>query len=258
MKRHILAVAVCISFLAVSAGAVAETSSGHAAWEARAVLGPKVTMGDGWVRSRVEFGSKDNPVSLGVVFDKEALLGLPKIDREYIVPMPTGVTVAPVNHIAVDWNVHGHVPPGVYNAPHFDFHFYMITPEARDRITATGPDLSVCDKQPESRYMPQGYILPPGTEFPRMGAHAVNPSWPEFNGQKFTRSFIYGYYDGQLVFFEPMITRAYLLSGPSMTQRIAVPAAYARPGWYPTMYSVRFDGMRREYLVSVEGLAFRK
>jgi hypothetical protein len=27
--------------------------------------------------------------------------------------------------VGLNWNPHGHIPPGVYDLPHFDFHFYI-------------------------------------------------------------------------------------------------------------------------------------
>ena len=37
-----------------------------------------------------------------------------------------------------------------------------------------------------------------------MGVHAVNPSAPEFHNQPFTATFLYGYYNKQQTFIEPM------------------------------------------------------
>jgi hypothetical protein len=47
-----------------------------------------------------------------------------------------------------------------------------------------------------------------------MGAHWADLLSPEFSGSPFTKTFILGTYDGKVIFWEPMITRAYLLTQP--------------------------------------------
>jgi hypothetical protein len=76
--------------------------------------------------------------------------------------------------------------------PHFDVHFYIISPEERDKITASGEDCKNLSKELAPEYVPEGYISTPG-EVPRMGAHWINPEAPEFNGQPLNETFIYGF-----------------------------------------------------------------
>lgn len=90
-----------------------------------------------------------------------------------------------------------------------------------------------------------------------MGAHLVDPRDPVGDG--FTRTFIYGQYDGRITFIEPMITKAHL---ESVAARAAVggvgvqcdtitrPAAWQRPGWYPKKICVRYAAGR--YTVSLD------
>ena len=140
--------------------------------------------------------------------------------------------------------------------PHFDFHFYMISQADKEKITLKGEDLARAHKAPAPEFMPEGYVLPEGTEVPRMGAHAIDPSSPEFNKMPFTKTFIYGFYDGQMIFLEPMMTKAFLETRPNTADRIKLPRTYARHGYYPTMYSVKHDAVQREYEISIEGLNY--
>jgi hypothetical protein len=48
-----------------------------------------------------------------------------------------------------------------------------------------------------------------------MGSHFVDITSPEFNGGIFTQTFIFGSYESNVIFYEPMITLDYLLSKPS-------------------------------------------
>jgi len=52
--------------------------------------------------------------------------------------------------------------------------------EQREKITAKGEDLERAHRAPAPEFMPEGYILPDGTEVPRMGAHAIDSTAPEF------------------------------------------------------------------------------
>jgi len=56
---------------------------------------------------------------------------------------------------------HGNLgPAGVYNQPHFDVHFYLVTLEERNLITSTAKMYVI----PASEYLPQDYELSPNTQ----------------------------------------------------------------------------------------------
>jgi hypothetical protein len=222
-------------------------------------------LGDGTVRSWVQLGKDNKPAAMGVTLSETALRGLETtpaktpaemMKHENPLTLPRQAAATGFDHISVDWNPQGHDPKGIYDKPHFDFHFYRISQAARDQITATGKDLAKCDKLPSKRFIPAGYILAPKTEFPRMGAHWVDPTSPELTGKLFTSTFIYGSYDGKLNFIEPMVTKAFLESKPNFTAPVKVPAAYEKPGYYPTRYSVKYDETRQEITIALEGLKY--
>jgi len=225
--------------------------------------GPPVTIGQGSAHSLVTLDADGKPTMIGIKFSAAALTGLPtehphdSDGYEYILQLPAEAAITGYNHIGVDWNPEGHIPPGVYDKPHFDFHFYLIDTAARSRITAVGEDLAIAHKAPPAEFMPAGYILPPGTEVANMGAHAINPKADEFAKKMFTTTFIYGFYNREMIFVEPMMTMAYLESLPNVLTPVAVPKEYQRPGYYPTQYGVRYDAAQREYGISLEGLALR-
>jgi hypothetical protein len=221
-------------------------------------------IGNGAAWAWVENDAKGAPVRLGITFTETALSGLPEElpaevkDWEYQLPLPEQASVPPFTHITMNWNPHGHIPPGVYDVPHFDFHFYIIGQAEREKITCKGEDQAKCFKKPEAKYLPADYILPPGTEFPRMGVHWIDPSAPEFNKQPFTKTFIYGSYNGQIAFLEPMATKSYLETKPNITETIKTPPEYQKQGSYPAAYSLKYDPARKEYTVTLEGLTRRE
>ena len=222
--------------------------------------GPPTSIGQGVARSYVVLDADGKPVAVGIRMSQTALLGLPAEEPahehgvEYLLQLPPQSAGSGYNHIGIDWNPKGHIPEGVYDTAHFDFHFYLIGQDDRQKITAVGSDLERAHKAPDAAFMPAGYVLPPGTEVPNMGAHAIDPKSDEFTGKVFTKTFIYGFYDGQLIFLEPMITKAFLETRPNDLVPIAAPKAYAHRGYYPSSYGVRYDESKHEYDISLAGL----
>lgn len=90
-----------------------------------------------------------------------------------------------------------------------------------------------------------------------MGAHWVDPKAPEFNGQPFNETFIYGFYNGEMVFVEPMVTIAFLETKPEVTKELKLPKCYPISSYYPTGYSLSYNETNKEYTLALEGLTLR-
>ncbi|HEX8776195.1 MAG TPA: DUF5602 domain-containing protein [Pyrinomonadaceae bacterium] len=227
------------------------------------IFGTATPLGKGSARSWVKLGKDGKPTAIGLTFTEAALVGLPQTlpagqeGVEYVLALPPEAAATPFNHIGIDWNPQGHPPGHIYDTPHFDFHFYMISPQERNQITARGADREKARRQPPLEYVPDGYMYAPDSEIPRMGGHWADPQSNEFRGQPFTRSFLYGNYDGQIVFMEPMISKAFLDAKTSVTEIIKQPRRYATPGYYPTKYSILYDPATKQYTVALEGLTLR-
>jgi len=212
--------------------------------------GRPVALGNGEARSWVSLDRLGHPLAIGISLTEAALDNLPTTDTEVPLPLPAQARATVFRQAVLNWNPHGHIPPGGYDVPHFDFHFYTIPEQVRLAITATGPDLARAQKAPASRYLPQGYVPAPPPE-PRMGLHWVNPDFPELHGQPFTASLIYGSYDGRLAFVEPMVTVAYLKTEPNLHRMLPQPEAYEYPGYFPRTWGVRWDGQAAAYVVQL-------
>jgi hypothetical protein len=227
------------------------------------VTGEAQPVGNGTARSWVALDKDGKPTAIGVTFTEVALSGLPQsltpglIWTEFLLPLPQEAAVTGFDHIGLNWNPKGHDPEGVYKVPHFDFHFYLISPSARERITTRGDDLERVRKPLPPEFVPEGYIFAPASEEPGMGLHWVEPNSHEFHGKAFTHTFIYGSYNGQIIFAEPMISKAFLETKPDITVPIKLPAKYQKPGYYPTRYSVKYAPETGEYTVAIEGLTRR-
>ena len=239
--------------------------------EGKVVYGPSQSLGQGTARVYVSLNGSGKPVSLGVALSEGALNALPQTPLpgggmsavNLILGLPQEAKATGFDHVMLDWNPMGHEPDMVYTLPHFDFHFYTVSESAQMAIVPSDPDFAAkLDKLPAESYRPAGNIKLPGG-VPMMGAHWVDPTSPELvpppNNKTFTRTFLYGSYDGHMIFFEPMITKAYIESlkttaGNLVTSQIKLPASYEKAGYYPTQYTLRWDGGAKEYRISLDGL----
>lgn len=198
--------------------------------------GPQMQLGDGKVRTFYTVTHTNVPVEIGFEMTAGALQGLPEDVVQLTSPFHKQATEStPFTHVLFDWNPHGH-EPGFYEIPHFDFHFYTISEAERMAISASDPKM---DQLPAMQYWPTGFVPTPGG-VPQMGKHWVNPSSPEISGgQTFNHTMIYGSYGGKFIFVEPMITRAFLLSGQRVSLPYGQPAQFTTTNtYYPTTYNI--------------------
>lgn len=215
--------------------------------------GPAVRVGGGKAQAFVTLGHDGEPASLGVLFSEKALTRLPHAPQSWVLRFHPQKWAMPFTHVLLDYNPEGHEPPGVYDLEHFDVHFYVSSLEER---LAIGPnDDAQFANAPPAQYLPVDYMQIPGG-VPQMGAHWVDMRAPEFNGGIFSRTFIWGSYDGEVTFLEPMITMDYLRSTSAETIPIRQPDAFQRDGYYPASYRIERRERPGGYLITLEDLAF--
>jgi hypothetical protein len=254
-------------------------------------LGWSAPLGKGTAASYAEFDRQGAPKAIGIVFSATALDGLPAasdghrchargkdgaIDGstkcqqtvERVLPLPDAAARRadiPFKWVLLNWNHIGHIPPGIYDVPHFDIHFQMASIEDIFAIEPgpCGPEYVRCDqfqigrKAVAPNYMHADYKDVEAV-VPAMGNHLIDLTAPEFNKQPFTRSFIYGVYDGKVIFYEEMVTRAHLLNKPNTCTAIKLPKAVDTRGYYPTVSCIRHDAATGEYTVSMEQFVLRE
>lgn len=223
--------------------------------------GRAVPLGKGTVRTVVRTDAGGKPVSIAIVLTETALDGLPAAapgthpNFAYVLPMPETGPRTVVDHVMINWEAAGHPPQKVYDVPHFDFHFYLVSASEREKVHFKDESESAApNQQPPAELLPAGYVIPPGTAVPGMGVHAINPAAAEFKGQPFTATFIYGFHDKRQTFLEPMVTLDYLKTRPAFSAPVIRPATYLKAGVYPVSYSVKYDSAARTYEVSLDEL----
>ena len=278
LSPRVLGVAALLAGLGVALSAAV---TGHE----RTLRGQAEKLGAGTVQSFLTLDPSGAPTAIGVTMSPGALEQLPPMpntvsrcfdldgngrhtqhecigDEERILDVPADSSAGlPFRWISVNWNPGGH-----HNTPyaqaHFDFHFHTGD---RDRVEAIAPgrcgeladcgDFKRASRPVPAQYLPSGYI-DVGAVVPRMGNHLLDSQSPELKDSlPFTSTFIYGAYEGELIFWEPMITLDFLQNTHNVCIEIRQPTAFRQSGYYPTQYCVRQD-QQGQRTVSLERLRY--
>lgn len=225
--------------------------------------GPEVQVHDGKAWTWIQVNKNGAPEKLGITINDAALNSLPiggagghdhNGDNNWVLQFHPQAAVTAYNHLGMDWNPTGHEPEPIYGKPHFDFHFYMISPEAVAAIPPYEVDSIRFKNWPAPAYFPPNYINP-GGGVPQMGAHWIDFTSPELNGQPFTQTFIYGSFDGKVNFYEPMITLDFLKNNNNFERTIPQPAKVQKSSYYPTkLRVVKHDAVTE---IILDGFVYR-
>ena len=249
--------------------------------------GEPVELGKGQVRTYLTMDTSGEPAEIGVAFSEMALEGLPAagtghhgghaMPHTFVIDLPS--EVAPFRYVELNWNPAGHEPEGVYqDMPHFDFHFWTAAKAVRESIMPEDPAYAAkAENVPAPEYIPEfnAALAPPGATLadvavPMMGVHWIDLRSHELQGllghpenfKPFTSTFIHGSWDGKLVFWEPMITRAHIVAKKTATEAtvrdeiipVPTPKAYQTAGYYPKAYRITWDEEAREYRIALTNL----
>lgn len=230
--------------------------------------GPAVQMGNGHARSWINITHDNKALAIGVEITDDALQNLPYIPEEerdfisgpadFLLPLHEKANeLTPYDHICINWNAHGHEPAGLYDLPHFDFHFYRISIAEQLAIPPYEVAPALFDNEPPAEFIPQFYFHGPGG-VPQMGAHWVDILSPEFSGQPFTHSFLYGTFNGKVTFHEPMATMNLIQGGPTIHKDIRQPQSFSPTNkYYPTQYSIWKDDSNNKHYMSLDEMVLR-
>ena len=248
-------------------------------------------IGNGTVRTYVLYdpANRTVPIEVGIALSARALEGLPAPmathgatdamsshfdTHERLLALP-GENRTPYQFIQFNWNPGGHEPPGVYDQPHFDFHFWSASQEVRNSIVPENPEFAVKGaKLPAEQFRSQHYIdasaaaraPAAAVTVPKMGLHWLDVRSPELQGRTFTKTFIYGSWDGEFVFDEPMITRDYIVAKRTATDpgvrdeiiEMPTPARRQVAGYYPRAYRISYDPETKEYRIALTRLTWQQ
>lgn len=226
--------------------------------------GPAVNFQQGKAWTWIQLDRLGKPERVAIAIDEAAMNSLDTgeggegghmHDNAVSLAFHPKASVTPFMHALLDWNPHGHEPVGIYDKPHFDFHFYMTSEQERMAIPPYEVDSTGFLQYPAPGYMPETYVPGPGG-VPMMGTHWFDVNTPELHGQPFTETFLYGSYGGRNTFYEPMITKAFLDTHPSFERGFGVPVKFSTRGYYPTrMRILKEQGVTN---IILEGFVYRQ
>jgi hypothetical protein len=292
--------ALAVGVYIVSADATLSAATPKAV---RVQYGTPQKVGNGTVRTYVMVDGENDrvPLEVGVALSESAMEGLPAavpMSHEqmmaeeaksgghanmhtWILDLPA-TNPSPYKFVQFGWNPVGHQPATVYDLPHFDFHFWTASAEMMNSIMPSDPQYAEkAAKLPPEAQRPTFYLDPmtiakapaAAVAVPKMGIHWLDVRSPELQGlaghpenaKPFTKTFIYGSWDGQFVFDEPMITRAHIVAkrdaGAAWVRDELIPvptaAKHAAPGFYPSAYRIMYDAKTKEYRVAMTQLVWR-
>ncbi|HEX6332602.1 MAG TPA: hypothetical protein VFZ78_00160 [Flavisolibacter sp.] len=221
--------------------------------------GSDATVYHGKAWSWVKLAENGAPQQLSLTIDDAALNtvthgneGPHSHENNIIVPLHDKAKQAtPFEFIMLNWNPAGHEPSGIYDLPHFDIHFY--TTSLSDVMAYT--DQAKLNTDPAPAYLPANHVG--GAPVPTMGKHWIDVTSPELGGQvPFTQTFIYGSYNGDIVFYEPMITLDFLKNTAAFERTLPVPQKFKVSGYYPTkMLVIRKSGTVN---IILDGFVYRQ
>jgi len=177
--------------------------------------------------------------------------------------------------LGLNWMPDGHGPPEVYGVPHFDVHFYL---DSKEEIGGIPPinfppageddeddeddepyEVPLADDQRPEGYFRTNYVVP------AMGEHLFDlnaPEWEENDdggpvpsGEEFTHTHVWGHWDGNLNFYEPMITTELFKDlgddGDDVVESITTPDRMPEAGDYPTEYRIAHHRNRDAYTITL-------
>jgi hypothetical protein len=247
-------------------------------------------IGNGTVRTYVLFDPANRrvPIEVGIALSADALEGLPAPmamkntdamsshfdTHERLLALPDA-NPTPYQFVQFNWNPGGHEPPGIYDRPHFDFHFWTVPVDVRNSIVPSNPEFAEqAAAYPAAEYRTPFYIdaataakaPAAAVSVPQMGMHWLDVRSGEFNGRGFSKTYIVGSWDGRFVFDEPMITRDYIVAkraatDPAVRDEITlVPSPEKRQvaGYYPEAYRISYDAETNEYRIALTRLTWQQ
>jgi hypothetical protein len=283
---HSLPIAAAIAIALVSC-------SSERTAEPEAHQGDSATLGEGTVNTYVDLDATGELLAIGVRLSASTFQNLPlepdgtapcfdvdgngvedpmtecfmMLRRNLQLPAATSAAIAPFGYVQFNYNPMGHPAPAppTYAVPHFDFHFYLVGQDDVEELrTGTCGFLMDCDLYERARvpvperYMPATYIEV-GAAAGGEGNHLLPSTAPELADPPadLSQTFIFGSFDGHLIFYEPMIAASFFTEGVNECHQIAQPEAWEVAGPYPTQYCIRFLPDDQAYTVSLESFVHR-
>jgi hypothetical protein len=228
----------------------------------------EVTLFDGTMSSYAKLNSSGKVTEAGVIFPLSINDNAPmKMDMgaghgykvDAVLEFPEVVRQQTyLNHLGLFWNPMGHEPEFRYGTPHWDFHFFSITPSEAAAIDCKNLQLEkpeqvapgwlgtvAPNQKPDQMCVPlMGFHSLPLSEFTAPGV---------FQAGEFEKVMISGFYQGQNHFIEPMLTKALLEKHKNFSLPVPLPTSVGKTTLYPTKWSATYIKTSNSYKFAFTG-----
>jgi hypothetical protein len=219
--------------------------------------GTPVALGSGTMNTFIQTDASGKPTSVGFTINEAALSAMPSTDSMFMLMLPgmsggmnMNMMPAPFDHIELDWSANGDTGTVIFNHPHLDCHFFMISSTSQMGIMMGMDTFSV-----GSDYMPAN-CMGDSVDESGMGMHVWDTLAPEYHGSAFTHSYMYGFYHGNMDFVEIMCAKTFLDTKTNYTGDMSQPSAFKSHGYYPMKYTVSYDAGTKTYTYSINNLMY--
>lgn len=210
------------------------------------LLGESQAIGTGMATAYLINDADGDPLEIGVKMSLATYTSLTDEYESLSLDYPANGNRTPFVHAMFDWAPFGHDPADIYTLPHFDVHFYMTSSAEREAIELG--DSLLANILPDAAYFPPDYF--PTGIVPQMGNHWIDAKAKELDPahpNSFDETFIYGSFNGEVTFWEPMITKAFIESENDFEKAVPQPAKYNAPGrFYPRIWGFSKDEKNSE------------
>lgn len=254
------------------------------------LLGDRISFAKGNVQTYLQINPDGIPYSYGITFPEKTLEGLPTkempndfqncfdADENGIISekecvgghfrflfYPKNKLVTPIKWASFTYGPMGRLPPGIFDLPIFEFRFNLKDFFETNSIKL-GPcpglinceDYALASKDVPEKYLPKGYANLNIIEG-KVGNLLVDTYGPEFDPKKkFRNSFILGSFNGQISFFEVMVSLDVLKEKKSSCFPIRQAEAHQELGYYPTKYCIKFWEEKKQFFISLEGFVRKR
>jgi hypothetical protein len=208
----------------------------------------------------------DNVLEVGTIVPLASIEGTPAEVPMQMPPPPVAKLLIPeaaqakagLTEFTFYWEPGGH-PPQTFMTPHFDFHFYTISPAEREAIDCKDPskpaELAAGYELPDEKLPPEvakmfGTDVLIGICVPQMGMHSLLSTELKAT-EPFRGTMVIGYWKTKPIFIEPMISKAMLLEKKSF--ELPVPTVPGMTGPHPTSFRADFDEQAQAYRFTWSG-----
>jgi hypothetical protein len=236
--------------------------------QAVTIDGETEPLGDGFIRSFVEFDDAGNPSEIGIIFTQGAL-SLPTGDAQSDIALelslPSEASITGFNHVDVTYRPRGYPGfPPIFEVPRFSLDFFLLSSQEQDLIcpnpdttgpipTCVGDELAQALKTPEPGSVPEDFVTD------SFGQAGFGTRYFDLSilTDPLTSLYEYGFYEGKMSSVDIIVTKSFLETQSNITIPIKQPNLYSKTGYYPTSYSVTYDEASQEYRTSLTGLTLR-